>query len=222
MSTQFGSRLKQARIYAGLTQIELSKKAGVRQSTISDAERVASGSAHTAQFASICGVDAHWLATGEGDMKPSNTTSNVKFSGVAPIDLAMAMVPLISSVRAGTWGEINDHHPDSNEKFPVREAKTGPHAFALRVEGDSMTCDSVPTFPEGTVLIVDPGRAAKTGDYVVAKDVATQRATFKKLTTDGSRWYLKPLNRDYTPIEIDDPAIRVIGVVVEYWSGGKL
>ena len=152
----------------------------------------------------------------------AHETAVVKLSGLSMADIAKGLVPLISSVRAGTWGEINDHMPDTQETFPVREAKTGPHAFALRVEGDSMTNDSGLTFPEGTVLIVDPDRSAKAGDYVVAKDVDTQRATFKRLTTDGARWYLKPLNRDYRPIEIDDPAMRVIGVVVEYWMGGKL
>lgn len=156
------------------------------------------------------------------DGMPAHEAPNVRLSGLSMADMARGLVPLISSVRAGTWGEINDHMPDTQETFPVREAKTGPHAFALRVEGDSMTNDSGLTFPEGTVLIVDPERAAKAGDYVVAKDVDTQRATFKRLTTDGARWYLKPLNRDYRPIEIDDPAMRVIGVVVEYWMGGKL
>ena len=78
------------------------------------------------------------------------------------------------------------------------------------------------SFPEGTIIIVDPERAPKAGDYVVAKDVIHQKATFKKLTTDGSAWYLKPLNPAYPTKEIDDPAMRVIGVVIEYQTGGKL
>ncbi len=172
--------------------------------------------------AAISSTYPDWLTTSEGEMKPSPTASTVKLSGLSIADMAKGMVPVISSVRAGTWGEINDHLAEGAEKFPVREASVGPHTFALRVEGDSMTSDSGHTFPEGTVLIVEPDRAAKAGDYVVAKDVDTQKATFKRLTTDGSRWYLKPLNRDYRPIEIDDPAVRVIGVVVEYWMGGKL
>jgi SOS-response transcriptional repressor LexA len=85
-----------------------------------------------------------------------------------------------------------------------------------------MTASDGRSFPDGTIIIVEPEKAAKAGDYVVAKDVVTQRATFKKLATDGARWYLRALNRDYPVIEIDDPAQRVIGVVVEYWTGGKL
>ncbi len=50
---------------------------------------------------------------------------------------------------------------------------------------------------------------------MIAKDVQTQKATFKKLTTDGGRWYLTPLNKQYQAIPIDKPELRVIGVVTE-------
>ena len=74
---------------------------------------------------------------------------------------------------------------------------------------------SILKFINGCTIIVDPDRSPKAGDFVVAKDVMTQKATFKKLTTDGSSWYLKPLNSAYPTKEIDDPSLRVIGVVVE-------
>lgn len=136
-----------------------------------------------------------------------------------------ASVPLISWVQAGTWAAIEDHyHPgESDEWVPTTLKGLSKHAFALRVEGDSMTAQSGNiTFPDGCVILVDPERAPKSGDFVVAKDVSTQKATFKKLTTDGSRWYLKPLNPSYPAIEIDDPAMRVIGVAVEWQMAGKL
>jgi SOS-response transcriptional repressor LexA len=56
----------------------------------------------------------------------------------------------------------------------------------------------------------------------VAKDVHTQQATFKQLTTDGGRWFLRPLNPAYPTMEIDDPAMRVIGRVIEFQTRGKL
>lgn len=133
-------------------------------------------------------------------------------------------VPLISWVRAGTWSEVEDHsNPGHADEWVMSQAKNiSPHTFALRVEGDSMTAQSGISFPDGCVIIVDPERSPQSGDYVVAKDISTQKATFKKLTTDGSRWYLKPLNSAYPAIEIDDPAMRVIGVAVEWQMSGKL
>lgn len=68
MATEYGSRLREARRRAKLTQVDLSKKTGIPQSTISTAERLGNGSAETAVYAKVCGVDAHWLATGEGAM----------------------------------------------------------------------------------------------------------------------------------------------------------
>jgi transcriptional regulator with XRE-family HTH domain len=78
--SEFGSRLRAARKYAKLTQVQLARASGIRQSSLSEAERSADGSAYTSQLAKSCGVDAHWLATGEGEMIPSNSTPEVRFT----------------------------------------------------------------------------------------------------------------------------------------------
>ncbi len=80
MSTEYGSRLRAARKFAGFTQGDLSKATGIPQSTISTAERLGNGSSDTPVYARACGVDAHWLATGEGEMRPSHAPPNIKFS----------------------------------------------------------------------------------------------------------------------------------------------
>jgi SOS-response transcriptional repressor LexA len=135
-------------------------------------------------------------------------------------------VPVISWVAAGAWSEVEDMYlPGEAERWAdVYESDPSGNAFALVVEGDSMKSpypDGL-TFLPGTIIVVDPNRSASAGDFVVAKDVMTQKATFKKLVYDAGRWFLKPLNPAYPTIEIDDPAIRVIGRVIEYRNGGKL
>lgn len=70
MATEYGKRLRLARKAAGLTQGALSKKTGIPQSTISTAEREGHGSSETTVYAQACGVDAMWLAKGDGEMKP--------------------------------------------------------------------------------------------------------------------------------------------------------
>jgi len=135
-------------------------------------------------------------------------------------------VPLISWVIAGNLEEIQDMYQpgEADEWIDAWETKPGANSFALKVSGDSMTSPypGERSFPDGTIIIVDPGRACDAGDYVVAKDVATQQATFKRLAHDGGRWFLKPLNPTYPILEIDDPALRVIGRVIEFRFGGKL
>lgn len=68
--TPFGARLAAARKHAGLSQGALAKAVGMAQSTLAEAERIANGSAKTTLIAAKTGVDAHWLATGQGSMLP--------------------------------------------------------------------------------------------------------------------------------------------------------
>lgn len=126
-------------------------------------------------------------------------------------------VPLISWVEAGQMADVEDPYPpgDGAAWIPVGR-KCGPRAFALTVDGLSMTNpNGHPTFPHGTVIIVDPDVSPDPGRFVVAKDVANQAATFKRLAVDGGRWFLVPLNPAFPTLEIDRSTIRIIGVVVE-------
>lgn len=60
--------MKEARRHAGLTQKQLAPLAEMSQSNLSELETVAHGSSKTPQLAAACNVNAHWLATGEGQM----------------------------------------------------------------------------------------------------------------------------------------------------------
>lgn len=165
------------------------------------------------------GFSAVWVATGKGPKMAS------QIPNTSPAE-SRSSVPLISWVKAGLWGAVEDMFQpgEADHWVSAFNSNPGPNAFALRVDGDSMTSPfpGERSFPDGTIIIVDPGRAAQAGDYVVAKDVTTQHATFKRLVYDGGRWFLKPLNPSYPTMEIDDPSIRVIGRVVEFHIGGKL
>jgi len=77
MATEYGKRLKQARLHAGLNQVQLGKVTGISQSTISTAERLGNGSTDTAAYAKACGVSAHWLETGQGEMLPATAAANL-------------------------------------------------------------------------------------------------------------------------------------------------
>jgi SOS-response transcriptional repressor LexA len=173
-----------------------------------------------ARLEAATGYRASWIVTGKGPKLVRQEESNVDF---AP---SRRRVPIISWVIAGSWSDVQDNfHPgEADDWADAFDSLPGSNAFALRVVGDSMT-NPIPggrTFPEGTIIIVDPARGASAGDFVVAKDVHTQQATFKQLTTDGGRWYLRPLNPAYPTIEIDDPDMRVIGRVIEFQTRGKL
>ena len=66
-------------------------------------------------------------------------------------------------MQAGDWNNlVNNFQPGDAERWIATYAKVSRHAFALRIIGDSMTNPSgVPSFPEGTIIIVGPERAAQ-------------------------------------------------------------
>lgn len=59
---RYGERLKAARLYAELTQMELAERCGIAQPTISELEATDGGSAYTTRLARACGVSPDWLA----------------------------------------------------------------------------------------------------------------------------------------------------------------
>lgn len=138
-----------------------------------------------------------------------------KYNVVDGPPLQMA-VPLISWVQAGQWEAVIDNlHAGDAEKWIHTTAHVGPHAYALRVVGDSMTNPSgAPSFPEGTIIILDPERPSDTGKFVVVRQKQGEECTFKQLVRDAGRWYLKPLNPRYPLLELADDA-AVVGVLAQ-------
>lgn len=135
---------------------------------------------------------------------------------VSPARDLQREVPLISWVQAGAWNELQDHfQPGDAERWVATYAKVSKHAFALRIVGDSMTNPSgAPSFPEGTIIIVDPERDAKPGKFVVVRQNIDTECTFKQLVQDAGRHYLKPLNPRYPLLEMLPDAV-IAGVLVQ-------
>lgn len=162
---------------------------------------------HLEKIARKYDADLHWLIAGKGSMR-------LQHQNVEPATFAAGRkVPLISEVRAGEWAEQCDQFaPGDAEDWIEAGANVGKRAFALRVEGDSMTSPTPPSIPHGAIVIVDPDIDAVNGSLVVAKLTDTQGTTFKKLVIDGPNKYLKPLNPDYKPIQVNGNCI-IVGVV---------
>ena len=122
-------------------------------------------------------------------------------------------VPLISEVEAGNFTVIDNFKPKGGfETVPVT-VPVKRHTFALRVHGDSMVASTGDSFPEGSILVVEPELTAEPGDYVIVLNTKNQ-TTFKQLVKDGADYYLKPLNTRY-PIKPLGSA-EIIGVVREF------
>jgi len=136
-------------------------------------------------------VEPKWLAEGIGpkERQTASTDENTQ-----PGPAMRAPVPLISWVQAGDWASVIDNFQpgDAEEWLPVPK-KHGPRAFALRVRGVSME----PKYRDGSIIFVDPDRAADHGRNVVVRLDNEKEATFKQLVIEGSEKFLKPLNPDW-------------------------
>ncbi len=194
-----GQRLKRARQQVRLSQRALARHSGLSQQLISKLENgLIESTTEIFPLAAALRVDARWLATGQG------TDRNV----VEGPDI-LAQVPLISWVAAGQWREVVDPYPPgADDHFVPVTRRVGVHAYALRVQGDSME----PVFPNGSIIIVDPALEPHHGSFVVVRLDEAEQATFKQLVIDGGTRYLKPLNPRYPIMEVKQSA-TVCGVV---------
>ncbi|MCU8386668.1 LexA family protein [Vibrio navarrensis] len=120
--------------------------------------------------------------------------------------------PLISWVQAGDFCNSETQiSPHDCELIPCPNKKASKRTFALTVVGDSMTSPYGRSYPEGTIIFVDPEKVAEPNMRVVAK--ADSGYTFKQLKINemGQR-YLKPLNPHHQPIF--DEKLEICGVVI--------
>lgn len=219
-----GSRIREARRAAKLTQKALAQKVGMTQGALSELETGESQSSTLLpSMAAALGVSALWLETGKGSMQATLTGKSdpqAPFDeNVRPAPLGARPIPVISSVQAGALRDMETPYP-LGSGYAVEytdDEKLSRWAFGLDVEGLSM----MPTFQPGDRLIVDPELSPNPGDYVVARNGSDQ-ATFKKYRPRGIDargemiFELVPLNEDYPTLRSDTEHLVVIGVVTEY------
>ena len=120
---------------------------------------------------------------------------------------------LVSEVEAGNYTVIDNFRLKARfDTVPV-SVEVNRHTYALRVHGDSMVSEVGDSFPEGSIIVIEPELAALAGDYVIALNDQNE-TTFKQLVKDGGDLYLKPLNTRY-PIKALGSA-KIIGVEREF------
>lgn len=151
-----------------------------------------------------------------GDSIPTDDSER-GYKNVVPALRDQRHIPIISYVQAGKMTEVVDPFSLGYGFDTIQPTvECSKHSFALTLDGDSME----PRFHDGDVVIIDPEREPKPGNFVVAKN-GKEEATFKKYrprSTDeqGNMVFeLVPLNDDYPTLHSDRDHLRIIGVCVE-------
>lgn len=214
MNQTIGSRIRQKREEAGLSQERLGKLVGRTKGSVSQWESDATRPKGDALFklAEVLNCSPGWIQEGGEEIRSprggypltSNVSEGPSLSGMAPE---------ISWVQAGAWTEVYhvELDPEAVDWYP-RPPGASDRTFVLRVVGESM----MPEYTPGRLIFVDPERVADSGDDVVAVMTETGEATFKRFIEEpGSGKMLKALNPAWhEPYVKINGNCRLVGVVV--------
>lgn len=155
------------------------------------------------------GYRASWLVTGKGPKMTIENTEPVSESG---------RVPVIDWVTAGSWDMVAEPLPVDDVEMVLCPVRHSDLTFALRVRGDSMTTAFGASFPEGSMIFVDPMlRSPVNGQKIIARledGGGEHRTTFKVFKEEDGRRWLQPLNPNHEPIR---DAFSVVGTVIGGW-----
>lgn len=151
MATEYGSRLKQSRKHAGFTQVELSKKTGIPQSTISTAEREGYGSGETPVYAQACGVNALWLANGTGEMLENTSNSLTAPVQQAPVAINNAAINTALETLCSALEQVDP---------AMRDALSGTLASLVKSPGNVQLKDALLTMLTPAAFAHQPQKAA--------------------------------------------------------------
>lgn len=127
---------------------------------------------------------------------------------------SVTQIPVISPISAGDPREYADDFPEgfAEEYVPCggsRIIEEDPSAFALRIEGDSMS----PRYLHGDYIIASPAREILPNYPVIAK-INDNEATCKILKETNDKIILIALNPAYAPIEVPKEKVKWLYPVV--------
>lgn len=206
MTDDMGNRLKSFRTARKMSQYDLSRQTGIEQATISRIERgeMPLLSPHALKLSTALGIPVAGLLG--------------MVENISPVVLGTRQIPVldyseIHQIHEKSFGLVNTER----HEFVLTDLSYSAKAFAMRVQGDSMS----PDFTEGDLIVCDPDIPPKPGDYVVAtgNGELTTFAQYRSLGKDAHQvelFELVPLNRFYAAMRSDNQGLEVQGVMVEH------
>lgn len=139
-----------------------------------------------------------------------NTTTDYLLYGTP---LRHDRIPLLSRIPGGNPVFTDDmNYPAGfGEEFLDRGDVTDPNAYALLVEGDSMS----PRINSGDVVIISPNTPV-TNRTIAAVAINGEERTLKTVIfLPSGKILLQPENPKFEPVVLDESVITLLGKVVE-------
>lgn len=210
MKENFSIRLKKAMEIRNIKATELSQKANIPKSAIS---QYLSGLYEAKQksifkLSSVLNVSEAWLMGLDVPMQKeidNNTENNM---------INSAIVMVYGTIPAGVPMEMIEDIIDT-EEISAEMLKGGKQYFGLKIKGNSMS----PEYLDGDIIILEKVDSCESGQDCCVM-VNGDDGTFKRVFKNEAGIILQPLNPEFQPIvynneQIEKLPVRVIGKVVE-------
>jgi len=202
----FHKRVSIARNSVGLTQAELARKVGVvpRQIAAYEGNEAKPREKALQNLAAALGTTVSWLSNGSGE---GPDVSNIKRT------ITVREIPLLSHIEAKSRNIDKILSESSVRDFIPAPPDAGELSFALEVQGDSMKSSHGTSFPDGTIIIIDPMRSLSSGDFALFLDSDSEHTLFKQFVIDQSKAYLRSLNPIYPILPATNKYISIGKVI---------
>lgn len=144
------------------------------------------------EIAASLEVSPEWLKTGKGTF--FNITNN---------NQGIRQIPLL---RMDTLGKNSN---DAFDEMITADSSYPPSCFAVKLENTSME----PTFNRNSILIFDPLKEPRNGDFIVFSVDTTGQYFFRQYFYDGDEIYLKSMDSMYKNFK--NEKITIHGILIE-------
>jgi repressor LexA len=215
------TRLKEIRKDFNLSQLELAKKIGRSQTTISDIEKERYPMEKVTALAieATLGINANWLLTGEGPKyKKGTSKANIKnqsdlvwaSSQISPNDEIVG-IPILGTVPGKLFIKDEKNTEEIIELSKSILPKDFYNVFALKVEDDSM----LHSVKRGSIVIINEQSEVKNGE--IALVLYGNEISLKKYYLHKNNIILRSDNPSYKDIIIpreDEDEVEILGKLI--------
>jgi SOS-response transcriptional repressor LexA len=200
---EIGSRIRQLRLAAGLTQKTFADSLGIVQGFLSALENGKKMPSNTLILAlcQLYRIDRDWLCSGRGNMQ-------AEAQGAEP---AEGGIPLLGRISP----DFPRLQPSDVERYLLLP-DLQEDCYAIRFEGDFMA----PTILDGDLVIFQAGAEVDNRDIVLVTN-RWGEVILRRYRRRGGEVYLAAENASYSPFR-PDPQTRTIGKVVAIWRRVKI
>jgi SOS-response transcriptional repressor LexA len=219
-----GMKIREARKAKGLTLEALANQVDTDTGNLSRLERGKQGASQDLLSKIMKTLEmtvTHILPNGmygQLTFPHDNVMNKAAHDALITHDLELAKprkYPVVSWHEGMEWATSPEaYFPEDTDEMYASDAEPVGEAFWLRVTGDSMAWLGNPSFPEGSLILIDPRCALISGKYFAFSIGQSGDFTLKQYVEDAGLKYLRPLNNHYRVIDLKDEYI-LIGRVID-------